>query len=82
MIRGVYAIKDLKSTFWQPFCHHNDQSATREFANMVNADNVVSQNPGDFELWNLGTYDDQTGTLVSSPVFVVAATALKKVIDA
>ena len=82
MIRGVYAIKDVKTAYWQPFCHHNDQSAIREFATMVNNDNVVGQNPGDFELWNLGTYDDLTGALVSAPVFVCAASALKKVSDA
>ena len=81
MIRVIYAIKDVKTAFWQPFCHHNDNSAIREFATMVNADNVVSEHPGDFELWTLGTYDDVTGAIVSAPAFIASAVSLKKVID-
>lgn len=81
MIRGIYAIKDVKTAFWQPWVHHNDNSALREFSTMVNGDNVVGEHPGDFELWKLGTYDDLTGAISPSLEFVVSASSLKKVID-
>lgn len=82
MITRIYAVKDTKTTFWKPWTHHNDQSATREFASMVNAgNNVVADNPGDYELWYLGDYDDYTGKISPACVFVVNGTAVKKVIE-
>lgn len=46
---------------------------------MVNNQNVVADNPEDFELWCLGSYDDVTGQLVSDCKFVVNAMSVKKV---
>lgn len=80
MIHGLYAIKDTKTVFWKPFTHHNDLSAQREFANLVNSNNeLVASNVNDFELWKLGAYDDVTGTIVSKVEFVCNGISVKKV---
>ena len=80
MKSGLYAIKDVKTAFWKPFVHHNDLSAQREFANLVNSGNeLVASNVEDFELWKLGEYDDTTGAIVSKPVFICNGISVKKV---
>lgn len=80
MKTGLYAVKDTKTVFWKPFVHHNDLSAQREFANLVNSKNeLVASNVEDFELWKLGTYDDVTGSIVSQPVFICNGISVKKV---
>lgn len=80
MIKGLYAIKDTKTTFWSPFLHHNDLSATREFSSMVNSGNdLVANNVQDFELWKLGEYDDVTGVIISKVEFVCNGASVKKV---
>ena len=80
MIYGLYAIKDVKTVFWKPFTHHNDLSAQREFANLVNSGNdLVASNVDDFELWKLGEYNDATGAILSKPCFVCNGISVKKV---
>ena len=81
MIRGVYAIKDVKTSFWPPHVQINDVSAQREFTNMVNSsrNEFMEQNFADCELWKLGEFDDQTGVITSAPVFICSGVDVKKV---
>ena len=80
MIKGVFAIKDTKSEFWSPFAHFNEQTAQREFALMVNSiDNPVAQNPADYELWQVGSYDTTTGVIEPLLLFVCNGFSVKKV---
>lgn len=80
MIKGIFAIKDTKSEFWNPFAHFNEQTAQREFALMVNApENPVSQNPADYELWLVGSYDTTTGAIVPNLQFICNGISVKKV---
>lgn len=80
MISGLYAIKDTKTVFWKPFVHHNDLSAQREFANLVNSNNeLVASNVDDFELWKLGTYNDVTGAILPKIEFICNGISVKKV---
>ena len=52
MIYGIYAIKDVKVGFMQPFIQVNDGVAVREFRNIVNSSNsVVSANYTNIELY-------------------------------
>lgn len=82
MKSGLYAVKDTKTVFWKPFVHHNDLSAQRVFANLVNSgDELVASNVEDFELWRLGIYDDVTGSIVSKPEFICNGTSVKKVTE-
>lgn len=81
MIRGLYAVKDTKTSFWPPHVAPNDMAATREFANMVNSsrNEFMEQNYADCELWKLGEYDDVTGQITSAPQFVCSGCDVKKV---
>lgn len=83
MIKGVYAVKDVKTSFWPPHVQVNDVAARREFENLVNSSHneFMQQNYADCELWKLGEYDDQTGAIVSDPVFICSGVDVKKVIE-
>ena len=71
----IYAIKDTKIGFMNPFLNHNDGTAIREFTNGANepTKNAINTNPEDKELWALGEYDDQTGVITSNVSFLIKA---------
>lgn len=71
----IYAIKDTKIGFMNPFLNHNDGTAIREFTNGANepTKNAINTNPEDKELWALGEYDDQTGIIESKVNFLIKA---------
>lgn len=74
MTLNIYAIKDTKVAFKQPFYTHNDSVAERMFRNAVNDQehqSELSLNPQDHELWYLGKYDDETGSITEcTPKFI------------
>ena len=76
----LYAIKDVKVGYWKPFVQHNDSTAHREFANMVNSktDSFVTDNFQDLELWSLGSYDENTGVIESDVNFIVNGSSVHK----
>lgn len=82
MVIRIYSIYDKKAgCFNKPFTHHNDAIATREFQ-IASSDPKIAQLsifPDDFDLYYLGDFDDQTGTLLQKekPQFIVAATTFK-----
>lgn len=64
----VYTIADLKANrSIAPLVRDNDEIAIRDFTNMINAtpgpDNPFAQNPEDFTLYRIGTWDDETREL-------------------
>lgn len=62
MILGVYVVRDVKSTFMTPTVDQNDNTAIRNFAHAVmKSDSVISSHKKDFELYKIGTYDNETG---------------------
>lgn len=78
----VYAIKDTKVGFMQPFCQVNDSVAVREFGNLINTgSSVVSQNYEDMELYSLGSYSQETGVIESDVQYLVKGVDVKKVCD-
>lgn len=78
----IYAIKDTKVGFMQPFCQVNDSVAIREFGNLINTgSSVVSQNYEDMELYSLGTYSQDTGSIESDVQYLVKGVDVKKVVD-
>lgn len=80
MIYGIYAIKDTKVGFMQPFIQVNDAVAVREFTNIVNSGNsVVSANYTDMELYRIGSYNQDTGLIESKVDFVVKGADVKRV---
>lgn len=67
MIKPLFSIKDVKTSFWKPFVSVNEQDAIREFSNLINSGHeFATQNYADLELWKIGTYDDTTAEIVSS----------------
>lgn len=65
MINNAYSLFDTKSLlFSPPFYQPVDGAAVRLLADLVNDPNTtVGRHPADFVLYQLGTFDDQKGTL-------------------
>lgn len=65
MIHQLFSIFDTKSgAFQAPFIHTNEGTALRAVAASVNQQNgdMLSTNTEDFELYYLGTFNDNEGT--------------------
>lgn len=69
---NMYAIRDVKTAFMQPFIAINHQSAMRGFhMDLVNAkgsNSMMGFAPEDFDLYYIGTFDNDSG--VVSPLTV------------
>lgn len=68
-------IRDLKAETWHlPHAVHNRAVALRDFERLVNdpSHTLLSDSPSDFDLYEVGTYDERTGLIVgySSAEFV------------
>lgn len=63
MIQNIYAIKDTKlGAFTNIFIAENNAIALRQFGDVANNQNTaINKHPDDYELWNVGTWDDETG---------------------
>lgn len=66
-IKVIVAVKDLAAqAFGQPFFVSSTGLALRSFRDEVNRradDNQMSRHPEDFELYCIGTYDDESGAV-------------------
>lgn len=86
MIVTVYAIYDSKSrSYSMPYFAINDQVALRSFMQLaLDNGSEVGRNPEDFSLHQLGTYDNETGTLFdeSKKLNLGLAAALKEKVNA
>lgn len=69
MIYIVLAIRDRAADcFGQPIFVANRGGAIRSFGDEINRkveNNQMNSHPEDFDLYELGTFDDQTGTFES-----------------
>lgn len=74
-----YSIKDNLTGFKQPFSAPNDAFAMRMLAQLVNDDqkNDIMQSPADYQLFFIGTMDEDTAEFVSDVKFLVNAIDLK-----
>lgn len=68
---GVYSVFDTAvSVFGTPFFAPTEASAIRSFVTLANdVNSTVHMYPQDFSLYYLGSYDSETGTIVSEPPF-------------
>ena len=58
----VVAIKDKATErFMQPIFVETRQAAVRWFNHIITTTEMFKDNPQDFELWQLGTFDDKLG---------------------
>lgn len=67
MILRVYAVRDLKAqAFMSPFFVPTIGVALRSFAEVANdPKSMIGKYPSDYELFEIGLYDDQLGRLSS-----------------
>lgn len=80
-MKVIAAIRDVKAgIFMQPFfvpavgvAVRNVQDEVRRVAD----DNMLNMHPEDFELWQLGTFDDETGEVASDQKLLMLIVSLK-----
>lgn len=64
MILNVYAIRDTKSGYMNPTFELNDAVAMRNFSFACQqTDSLLFAAAGDFELYQIGRYDTETGII-------------------
>lgn len=64
MTKNIYCIRDDLNGFMPPFLAPSDAYAKRDFSAAVNnekSSNAIAFSPNDFALYNMGTFDLDTG---------------------
>jgi len=80
MILRMYSVYDIKSKIYHPpqYCH-NTGHATRMFTSQFQkAGSVMHDFPNDFQIFEVGSYDDQTAELegLKNPTLVCSVADL------
>lgn len=82
MKNQYYAIRDnLSEMYMTPVLFQNENVALRWFSGVVNQkdqNEVIYNNPADFELWKLGIYDNNTGDLIPMLEKIATGLSVKK----
>lgn len=67
MIQKVFAVWDSKAlAFMQPFFSNSTGAAVRAFADVANEDrSPIAKHPGDYQLYEIGTFNDLDGIMNS-----------------
>ena len=75
----IYAIRDIHTGFMSPTVDQNDACAMRNFVHAVrNPSSLMNSHTADYQLFQLGTYDVDTGEIVPCvPRLVVAGSSLE-----
>lgn len=65
----MYSFRDEKAgIFYPPIFKGTHGEAERDFANIINhKGSTMNQNPEDYHMYYLGTYDNNTGQMQSIP---------------
>lgn len=80
MKTNIYAFRDTKIGFMQPFLQQNEAVAMRTLKMAVNDEHSQIRNMAeDIQLYQLGTYDDDTGEIVPEVKFIANAIDHKEV---
>jgi hypothetical protein len=69
MIQKAYAVYDTQvKAYLNPYYQHEDGAAIRMFRNACNdKTHAFGQNPADYTLFYIGTYEDKTGQHAAEP---------------
>jgi hypothetical protein len=77
----VYSIRDAKGEVYNtPFFQKTHGEAERNFRELVSdPKSMVSKYPEDFDLYHLGTYDDQSGLIkpLDTPLHILKAISVQ-----
>ena len=78
MILKIYTIHDVASgVYMQPFCQIGRGVAIRAFSDSVKDKNhMFARHPGDYTLFEIGEYDDQTARMETYEVYISLGLAL------
>lgn len=82
MTHKIYSIRDQKAEYFtQPFYSKTHGEAERQFTTWCNdPQTAMHKFPEDFDLYHIGTLDDQTGKIDSldTPHHIVKAVQIKQ----
>lgn len=74
MKKNLYSIRDNKAGFWSPREDINDDTALRNFAFAVNTNELMMFRPNDYDLYFVGTFDDERGLMEpAEPIKYIAS---------
>lgn len=80
MVTKIYAFRDTKIGFMQPFLQQNEAVAMRTLKIAVNDENSqIKAMAEDIQLYQLGTFDDESGEIKPEVKFVANAIDKKEV---
>ena len=82
MIHQLIAVYDFKSAAYaRPVAVPADGAAIRSFQDAVNDKSTAyAKHPEDYQLFNIGTYDDITGEIISKkPALLTQASSLLQI---
>lgn len=71
---GMYALRDIKVGFMNPWLSHNDATALRSYKGAL--DKVA--NPEDTELWKVGTFNDEHGGIKADKKCIITYSQILK----
>jgi len=77
----IYAMRDNKAACFmaRPFFHLSKFDAIRDIREALTKDNQISKYPEDYDLYEIGEYDPQNGSLngiKSGPEFIASVAGL------
>lgn len=76
MLYNLYSIKDTKMGFQQIFILPNNAAAIRWFGDACqNKESPYNKHPEDYQLFKVGTINEDTGELVSETAFLENASS-------
>lgn len=63
MFKGLYCVRDYKVGYTAVITDENDAVALRGFKMALSPDTIMYNNPKDFALFKVGTFDTETGKI-------------------
>ncbi|AXH73810.1 MAG: nonstructural protein [Microviridae sp.] len=82
MIQVLFSVYDSKSlTYCPPFLSTNAQTAKRDFSiAVIDPTSAISKAPEDYTLYDIGTFDSDSGLVnpASPPVYICSALQFKE----
>lgn len=74
MKNGLYAVRDnVARIYFPPFMANNDDVAIRQFNfSCRDSKSSIHQSPDDYDLVRVGYYDQETGSIMSCDVDIIA----------
>jgi len=82
LVNQAFSIFDTKTGAWNaPFFQPNETAAMRMVSLVMEGDNMLAKNPGDFQVYLIGQFSAESGILVglTTPKFVCSLREIAEV---